>query len=178
MNFDMSMLPDVGLDDPYFFYENLNLIREAFNSGHELVDDVREAAKEYANIMERYDRFIQRYTEITCPYCGTVCCANRHGIPDFADLVMFIALDLEIPTYRFIPNDEAPCQFISEKGCILRRIIRPYRCTWYFCDPLLKQIEIDKPIVYRQFIHDSQELSKSRQKTLALFWRIWTDLGY
>jgi len=154
----------------------IDRIKAFFSEYRERLAPVFECSKELISAFAKLDPLIQSYTERVCPYCGTVCCANRFGFPEFADIVDFLAMGLSIPEYDLDVDEKAICQFIGEKGCVLSRPQRPYRCTWYFCDPLLVQIEIGPARHYRNFIKDVQGLSKARGDLLREFYPIWTEI--
>jgi hypothetical protein len=80
---------------------------------------------------------IEEYTREVCPGCTDVCCRQKHGIFRERDIWYLHALGVEVP-----PRDEArplegPCQFMGPEGCVQPRWLRPFKCTWYFCEPLL-----------------------------------------
>ncbi len=176
--FDITLFPMLNLNDPMGFYLNLEKLKKIFEEYQDDLSEVKISAQKYKTVMDKHDPFIQSYSAKTCPYCGTICCANRHGVPDFGDLIIFLALDLRVPHYNLVQDERAPCQFIGERGCKVERILRPYRCTWYYCDPMLVQIEIDKPSEYRRFIKEVGELAETRGETLYKFWEFWKAKGY
>jgi hypothetical protein len=51
-------------------------------------------------------------------------------------------------------------------GCSLERWKRPFRCTHFFCDPLLKSLENDNAKLYRSFVEYFQYLLSVRQKLI------------
>ncbi len=80
---------------------------------------------------------IEEYTRKVCPDCSDVCCRQKHGVYRERDILYLQALDVEVP-----PRDEGrplegPCQFMGPRGCVQPRWLRPFKCTWYFCEPLL-----------------------------------------
>lgn len=164
-----------GLDsrNPDDFLEKIRSIRRFFNEHYEMLDVVREKAGIFMASFMKMDPFIQEYTAKTCPYCGSVCCAQKHGMPDFGDAVAIIAMGFELPEYRLDVDMNGMCQFMGDMGCVLPRAQRPYRCTWYYCDPLLKQIEIGPARHYRNFIADVQEMGSARGNLLKAFHEVW-----
>ena len=92
-------------------------------------------------------------------------------------MVVFLALGLEIPEYDLSVNAEDICQFIGPKGCVLPRLQRPYRCTWYFCDPILVQLDLSPAKTYRKFISELQSLSGARGELLRNFYAVWSGKG-
>ena len=83
---------------------------------------------------------IEDYTREVCPICAEVCCRQRHGMFRENDSVYLHALGVEVP-----PRDqgrplEGPCEAMGPRGCVQPRWMRPFKCTWYFCEPLLKAL--------------------------------------
>lgn len=81
---------------------------------------------------------IEEYTALTCPDCRDVCCRQKRCLPEPVDVRYLGLLDLPLPVLDPSRDPEGPCQFISDKGCFTPRWLRPWRCTWYFCVPLLE----------------------------------------
>ncbi len=177
IGFDTTVFPFLDFRDHDSFWREVEEIRDLFERHEDLLEPVRRAARGYKHAFDILDPFIQSYTSRVCPYCGTVCCANKHGFPEYADIVGILAMGLEIPRYRLDVDEGALCQFIGERGCTLPRARRPYRCTWYFCDPLLVQIELGPARDYNTFIRGVQGLAEARGDMLRAFYPIWKDLA-
>ncbi len=173
IGFDTTVFPRLDYKNPKEFWGQIEGLKEFFLIYKKDLIKVIEKVPALKAAFAKLDPLIQSYTAKVCPYCGTVCCANKFGFPEFADVVGFLAMGLEIPNYDLDVDEEAICQFIGEKGCVLPRIQRPYRCTWYFCDPLLVQLEIGPARHYRDFIADLQRLSMARGELLEAFYDIW-----
>lgn len=177
IGFDETVFPELNFRSPKVFEDTIESIKGFFADHSSDLMDVFAKGIELQQAFAIIDPFIQSYTAITCPYCAVVCCANRHGMPTFGDIITFLAMKYEIPHYDLTIDPGASCQFMGNKGCVLPRVIRPYRCTWYFCDPLLKQIEIGPAIHYRTFIQYVESLSAARGRVLEAFYRIWSKQG-
>ncbi len=177
IGFDTTVFPRLDYRDPDAFWRQIEAISAFFAEYESRLGTVFKNAPALMAAFEKLDPLIDSYTNRVCPYCGTVCCANKFGFPEFADVVGFIALGLEIPGYDLNVDENEVCQFIGEKGCVLPRPQRPYRCTWYFCDPLLVQLEIGPARDYRNFISDLQELSRARGEVLRSFFQVWEEKG-
>jgi len=175
--FDTTVFPKLDYRKPDDFWKKIEFLKEFFSVHRDKLGEVTEKALLMQKCFEDFDPFIQYYTSRVCPYCGTVCCANKFGFPEFADIVTFLSLGLSIPPYDLDVDGEAICQFIGEKGCVLPRIQRPYRCTWYFCDPLMVQIDVGPAKHYRKFIRDVQDLSRTRGDLMRAFYPLWQELG-
>jgi hypothetical protein len=102
---------------------------------------VKELAQRIKKGIEEISPFIQQSTETVCPRCTDVCCINKHGYYNYEDLVYINALGLRPPDYDFEKRDSTPCQFLSEKGCVMDRSVRPSGCNWYFCESLFDYME-------------------------------------
>ncbi len=172
IGFDTSVFPRLDPRHPDSFHEKIRAILECFETAGDL-GAVQQAARRFLEEFDRIDPFIQSYTALVCPSCGTVCCAQIHGLPEFADVIGFHALGHSVPAYDLTRELNGPCQFMGIRGCVLPRTQRPYRCTWYFCDPLLVQIEIGPTSHYRHFIEMVQALAQARGELMRTFFPIW-----
>ncbi len=138
------------------------------NHGHRL-KKLKILAFEVSELIERVSPFIHQNTEAVCPYCQNVCCINRHSYYEHHDIVYILAIGEKVPSYRKGIDDKAPCQFLGLNGCTIRRSVRPYRCTWYFCDPLLEHINNSPSVEYRRFISNLEQITRKRDEMLNTF---------
>lgn len=80
---------------------------------------------------------IEEYTAAACPGCTDVCCKQKHGRYLDRDLAYLAGLGEAPLAYdKSLPPD-GPCERLGPRGCRHPRWLRPFKCTWYFCDPLL-----------------------------------------
>jgi|Deesub1362A_J573_1020465.scaffolds.fasta_scaffold00890_1 hypothetical protein len=119
-------------------------------------------------LLETISPFIERHTSAVCPSCENVCCIDRHGSYETEDLIFLEALGTELPGEKPKDKDTEPCRFLTSKGCRLPRWKRPFRCTWYFCPPLLETMPKDNPKEYRKFTGMLQKLLALRRKLLGI----------
>lgn len=141
--------------DDFFRYHNDRLIK------------VRNLAVLIAEDIENLGAFLQQHTSVVCPECGSVCCINRHSYHALDDIVYIYAIGGEIPFQNSALDDSDPCQFLGKLGCTTARSLRPYRCNWYFCSPLLAHITAhNSNRHYRLFIRLLQEITEKRQKLM------------
>jgi hypothetical protein len=129
------------------------------HSKKELADDLKQA-------YDIVSPFIEKHTAIVCPLCEKVCCIDKHGRYDEDDLIFIRAIGTGIPDEAQDRKKTDPCRFLNKKGCSLERWKRPYRCTFFFCNPLLKSLENDNAKLYRTFREYFQYLISIRQKLL------------
>jgi len=128
-------------------------------------------ATEVSEMIELLSPFIQHHTEAVCPTCQKVCCINKHSYHKHDDILFIQALGEKLPVHKDGVDDSAPCQFLNEYGCTIKRSLRPYRCNWFFCTPLLKHmLNIPAP-EYRKFSDSLRTLTKKRQELLNEFAR-------
>ncbi len=150
----------------------INMLESFFsNSEVDLSVVVNPAAKVYEKTGE-IDGFIQDNTSEVCPLCMKVCCINRHGYYDYEDLIYIFSLGQRPPLYREGLKDTDPCGFLSETGCRRRRELRPFRCNWYFCTPLLEHMERGPAVPYRNFVRLFSEILKWRRELIEAFFRL------
>jgi hypothetical protein len=127
--------------NPTLFLQCIRHIEEIFSNQSHKLRRVRDLAQKIKEGIEKIDPFIQQSTEAVCPRCTNVCCINKHGYHNSEDLIYIYALGLKLPDYTFNKDDSTPCQFLSDKGCVMSRSVRPSGCNWYFCDSLLDYME-------------------------------------
>jgi hypothetical protein len=97
-----------------------------------------EAAGKLQRILIKSSPLLEEYTRETCPVCTDVCCRQKHGIYRERDRIYLNALGAAIPDRDPVKQLDGPCEALGEVGCSHPRWLRPFKCTWYFCDPLLK----------------------------------------
>jgi len=133
--------PEPIHQDPVKYNQIASHIEGVFNiQGHKL-RKVKDLAQKIKEGLQKISPFIQRSVEAVCPSCSNVCCVSKHGYCNYEDLVYIYALGLKIHDYDFGKKDSTPCQFLSEKGCVMERSVRPSGCNWYFCEPLFDHME-------------------------------------
>jgi len=124
---------------------------------------VRQSAVEAKDLIETISLDIERHTATVCMDCTSVCCINRHSRYDRSDIIFLSALGVDVPEYDSGTEETAPCRFLGNRGCILKRSLRPYRCTWFFCTPLLDHIVVSSdPSAYRRFMKTLQTITEKR----------------
>ena len=145
-------------------------LKEIFRKHSQELQNVKDIAEKIKDGIERISPFIQQNTETVCPACKEVCCIRKHGYYNYEDLVYLHALGLRLPEYKFGGEDSDPCRFLSKSGCSLERPFRPSGCNWYFCDPLLGQIE--KKPYYQEFDNRLSEIADMWLKMMEEFFRV------
>ncbi|UCH79961.1 MAG: hypothetical protein JSW20_09425 [Nitrospiraceae bacterium] len=129
-------------------------------------DNTRELALEIKHAFNMVSPFIEKHSARVCPECNNLCCKDKHGRYDKDDVTFLEALG-ENMLPEFPDRDESgPCRYMAEKGCSIERYVRPFRCTHFFCDPLLKSLENDNAKLYRAFVEYFQHLISIRQRLL------------
>jgi len=85
--------------------------------------------------IENLSGFIQQHTAVVC-LNAAVCAVSTAFLPCIRDIVYIYALGEQVPLHALgltTPALSVP----GETGCAMPRYLRPYRCNWYFCSPLL-----------------------------------------
>ncbi|MDA8325288.1 MAG: hypothetical protein M0033_03625 [Nitrospiraceae bacterium] len=126
----------------------------------------RGLALQMAESFRKLTPFIERHTGMVCPHCPKICCANKHGTPEEDDFIFYRALGMAAK-----PADGAPdevCSLLGSRGCELPRWQRPFRCTWYFCLPLLESMRGDSGRQYRAFVAGLARLVELRNRLITL----------
>lgn len=99
------------------------------------------AAHELKELLVRFSPLIEEYTEKVCPDCTDVCCKQKHGMFQDRDIAYLAALDVDTSVHDpTIPLDGL-CQFLGPAGCVKPRWQRAWKCTWYFCEALIKAMD-------------------------------------
>jgi hypothetical protein len=98
------------------------------------------AARKLQQLLIDSSPMIEEYTRQICPSCTEVCCKQRHGLFTEADLAYLTALGEETPPHDPSRPLDGSCQFLGASGCAKPRWQRAWKCTWYFCEPLLQAI--------------------------------------
>ncbi len=121
----------------------------------------RRLALEIREAYEALSPMIDSYTSSACPDCRQVCCIDRHAAHDPADLEFIRLADSDaIPGEPPRSDDKKSCRYLGGRGCVLERWRRPYRCTWYFCEPLLELMREADSRRYRQQLEALQRVGR------------------
>jgi hypothetical protein len=154
-------------------YDRLGILQtkadDVFSCPKDRLKNIRNLAVSVSEGMDNLDCLIQQHTASVCSECSSVCCINRHSYHSLEDVVYIYALGEKIPSHAPGVEDTRPCQFLGEKGCTISRSLRPYRCNWYFCSPLLEHIQERSSRHYRQFIALLQDITCRRQRLIREF---------
>jgi len=97
-------------------------------------------ARKLRQVLIDFSPVIETYTDAVCPACADICCKQRFTVRNETDLQYLSALNAPVPSIDPARPPDALCQFLGPTGCIQPRWMRPWRCTWYFCEPLLTVI--------------------------------------
>jgi len=138
-------------------------IRSLFSDQGDALAEVSRSALQAESLIETISPLIEAYTSKACPECTSVCCINRHSRFDLSDVIFMSALGKDIPVEDPGIADVAPCRFLGMRGCGRKRSERPYRCTWFFCAPLLEQVMEQKSNAdCRKFMKMLQQITEIR----------------
>ncbi len=125
-----------------------------------------ELADELKHAYHTISPFIEKHTAVVCPECKKVCCIDKHSRYDSDDMKFMESLCIDISHNTPDREETGPCRFLFSTGCALERWKRPYRCTLFFCTPLLKSLENDDAKLYTAFDDYFQYLVSVREKFL------------
>lgn len=141
-----------------------------FSEHRAALESVRRLAEEARDLIEAISPIIESRTARVCPDCTSVCCINRHSHFDYSDVIFMSALTREIPEEDPVVTATDPCRFLGSRGCLRERPHRPYRCTWFFCSPLLEVIEEQMPISdHRKFMEMLRKITELRTEMIKNF---------
>lgn len=152
-------------------------MRQLFSKHGDALTGVVSKAHQTEVLLEAISPIIEALTSRLCPECAAVCCINRHSHFDYSDVIFMSALNRELPAEAPEVALTAPCRFLGLSGCLRKRTERPYRCTWYFCEPLLDVIWKQMPLPeYRRFMKMLREITVLRTEMINNFEAALIDL--
>jgi hypothetical protein len=102
-------------------------------------------ARQLKALLDECSPLIEGYTRRVCPSCTDPCCKQMHGIFTASDRAYLAALDEHVPVHDLSRAPGGPCQFLGPDGCSKPRWQRAWKCTWYFCGPLLRALDEGPP---------------------------------
>jgi hypothetical protein len=105
---------------------------------------------------------IEEYTAAVCPECTDICCRQRHRLYSERDIGYLHGLGIPVPVRDEGRSLDGPCECMGPHGCIQPRWMRPFKCTWYFCEPLLAALNSGPQ-------KKARNLSKMMQDALDLY---------
>lgn len=106
-----------------------------------MTGDAAAKANKLKDLLIELSPLIEEYSSRVCPGCTDVCCKQKRSYPEHVDARYIEALAVSPPLPDPARSLEGPCQFMGREGCLTPRWLRPWRCTWYFCDPLLEAMQ-------------------------------------
>ncbi len=137
-----------------------------------LKDSARAALSDHSarirQAIEQLDAVMDRYCAQTCPQCPDPCCTALHVRYNVTDMVYLLGLAVALPLGQTREHDGAPCRYWLASGCALPRILRPYVCTWFFCEPHMKEFSQEPARFQRQLIAVLQEIRRHRAMVLQI----------
>ncbi len=104
-------------------------------------DTERAAAQRLRQLLIDASPLIEEYTSSVCPACTDVCCRQKHGLFRERDFAYFRALGIGVPLRDATRQPEGACELMGPLGCRDPRWLRPFKCTWYFCEPILAALD-------------------------------------
>ncbi len=117
------------------------------------------AAQRLKQLLISSSPLIEEYTAAVCPTCTDICCKQKHGLYGERDRRYLICLGERIPDRDPARPLEGPCEAMASCGCAHPRWLRPFRCTWWFCSPLLTAMHSSPPKKMRALSAVLQEMS-------------------
>lgn len=117
-----------------------------------------EQARAIKQLLIECSPLIEEYTVKVCPSCADVCCKQRHGSFTERDRAYVAALEEDVPRHDPAWPPDRVCQFLGPAGCVKPRWQRAWKCTWYYCDPLLDALHSGPAYKARKLTTLQQEL--------------------
>jgi hypothetical protein len=145
------------------------IINSWLGSSDEITRSAQSRARVIAANLEWLDPFFQRYVEASYYRCPDPCCQATSIFFDRADLLYLHSLASLIPDSQTRVRSGNPCLYLTEQGCVLPRIHRPYICTWFMCDLHYECFGAEEPKIQREFVRRLEEIRHYRQKLSHLY---------
>ena len=101
---------------------------------------------------------MEEFTAVVCSDCGDVCCRQKHGLYPGEGHCLSAGAWREYTGAGNARPLEGPCESMGPYGCALPRWQRPFKCTWYLCEPLLAALNSSPPRKLRQLSALLQEM--------------------
>lgn len=121
-------------------------------------------AQQLRELLTRISPLIEEYTGRVCPGCADVCCKQKHGMLLEKDIDYLAALGVETMPHDPLRSPDALCQFLGPAGCSKERWQRAWKCTWYFCAPLIKEMNEGPRSKSRRITEMVQRAMELREK--------------
>lgn len=121
-------------------------------------------ARQLRELLTWLSPLIEEYTNRVCPGCADVCCKQKHGMLLAKDIAYLAALGVETIPHDPFWSPDALCRFLGPAGCSRERWQRAWKCTWYFCDPLIKAMDEGPQSKSRRISEMVQRAMELREK--------------
>jgi hypothetical protein len=123
-----------------------------------MTDTRPDIALKIKHLLMSISPLIDEYTAAVCPDCVNVCCRQRHGLYRERDIEYLKMLGISVPQRDEAKLLDGPCESMGPKGCVQPRWMRPFKCSWYFCEPLLAALNSGPPKKMRKITSMMQEM--------------------
>ncbi|WP_148045720.1 hypothetical protein [Desulfosoma caldarium] len=139
----------------FFQYLDAHLQAKAFA-------ELRSLAHRALQAIEALDAFMSRYCAQTCSHCADVCCTALRVAYNVTDLLFLWGLHDALPLGQTRRHDGDPCRYLTAMGCALPRYLRPYVCTWFFCEAHMQLFSMEPPRFQRRILTVLQDMRQLR----------------
>lgn len=99
------------------------------------LDRAREIAGQIEKLYKKINDGFDAVCGVTCVSCMDVCCKKATVWYDFKDLLFIYLMQGKLPESQISKQPDLSCTNLTSSGCAIRRIERPFICTWYICPP-------------------------------------------
>lgn len=133
------------------------------------LEPIRLLAGCIAGGIRSLDATMTEYCRLTCPTCEDPCCRGLKVFFNQTDLLYLVALGEQLPVGQTRAHESAPCRYLSERGCLLPRVARPYVCVWFLCEAQMELFQAEPAPFQRQFIMTMQDIRACRLSLESLY---------
>jgi hypothetical protein len=114
---------------------------------------------------------IEALSRATCPGCPDPCCRVTKGCYDFTDLLFLHLIAVPLPPAPVADTITAPCRYLSSRGCLLSRLIRPWGCLQYTCPTQRRYMRLYCPLAGAYLDRGFHKIKAYRHQLAAEFER-------
>lgn len=140
----------------------IGLHKESLGNAYNLAYEIKE---DLLSLFPLQDELLKE----TCIICDSPCCGTATVWLDFCDLVFLHLIEQVVPEYQLIEKQADTCRYLSDKGCLIPRLSRPWVCTLYLCPPQMALLRGKGEAVRQKNDTIIQSIKLNRKKLEQLF---------
>lgn len=140
----------------------IGLHKESLGKVYNVANEIKE---DLLSLFPLQDELLKE----TCVNCHSSCCGTATVWLDFCDLVFIHLTGQIVPDSQLIVKQADTCRCLSDKGCSIPRLSRPWICTLYLCPPQMALLRGMGDAVRHKNDMIIQSIKSNRKKLEELF---------